>query len=245
MSIWKDTAERYIAVIDIMGIKDFILKKDHLSVKSRIDIFHQIMLDSVESLKKSVDQDYHIDDILKFTFYSDTILIVSKDDSEFSLQNLLIACQVLMASCMFERIQVRGVISYGTITADFNDSLFFGRALVDANHIIDQLHMYGMLVDNRVEKKTQQYANKVIDEYCILQKVPTKSGMIRYYSVNWMETATRISLIKPDRLLNGLYQEISGANRKYLDNTLDFYYNLPQEITDSIESIIASKKKAE
>lgn len=239
---WEETSERFIAVIDIMGIKDFILKKDHQSVKKRVEIFHQIILDSIESLKKPEEEEYFIDDILKFTYFSDTILIVSKDDSEFSLQNLLIACQVLLASCMFERAPVKGIISYGTITADFDDSLFFGRALADTQHVVDHLQMYGVLIDNRVEKKIRQHSKNIIEEHCILQKVPTTSGLIRNYSVNWMEVATKISLIEPDKLLNSFYDEISGVDRKYIDNTLEFYYNLPIEIIDSITAASSYRK---
>ncbi|MEQ9266323.1 MAG: hypothetical protein RLN81_13930, partial [Balneolaceae bacterium] len=238
---WEKTSERFIAVIDLMGIDDFIRKKDHLSVKRRIDIFHHILIDSVKSLKESMkeDYDYDIEEVLKFTFYSETILIVANDDSEFSLQNLLIACQVIVASCIFDRIPVRGVISYGTITADFTDSFFFGRALLDAPKVIDHMYMYGVVIDNRVEKQMKEHLNNVVADHCILGKVHTRSGMIRYYSINWMEIAARISHINPELLLNNFYIEVSGDDRKYLDNTIEFYQTLPKEVSSSIGKILS------
>lgn len=241
---WEKTSERFIAVIDLMGIDDFIRKKDHMSVKKRIEIFHHILIDSVKSLNKSgqKDYDYDIEEVLKFTFYSDTILIVANDDSEFSLQNLLIACQVIVASCIFDRIPVRGVISYGTITADFTDSFFFGRALIDAPRIINHMYMYGIVIDNRVEKKMKEHQNNVVNDHCILGQAHTHSGLIRYYSINWMEIAARISHINPELLLNNFYLEVSGDDRKYLDNTLEFYQNLPKEITSSIERILSKNQ---
>src|SRR5690606_37422411 len=112
-------------------------------------------------------------------------LLISKDNTKKSFYSIIYACQFLLCDSFESRIPMKGAISYGRITADFQKSLFFGKALIDAYALQEQLFIYGIVLDEKVEKRINKQHHFVERFYCIISQTPTKSGSITHHTVNW------------------------------------------------------------
>lgn len=225
---WIETTERYIAFLDIMGFKNYVYRNSHDLVKKRMISLNEILNETEKQIHKISKQLNNIDDPIKTIIFSDSILLFSKDGSKDSLENILFTCQILLTECLEKKIPIKGAISFGRITADFEKSLFFGKGLIDAYELQDQLFMYGVILDEKVEKRLLPN-KKFIDGYCSHCKVHTKSGKINHYTIDWpkwIETKSNFfkekGKITPISVMENFYRDMSGYPRKYVDNTIEF-----------------------
>lgn len=220
-SMWNIKNDRFIAFIDIMGFSNYVYRNAHASVDKRMRAFQDIINDhevGMKSVSKEVQRKHKS---LRTVCFSDSVLLISSDSSYDSLTNILMYSQLVITSCIEKRIPIKGAISYGQITADFDKSLFFGKALIDAYNLADELHMYGIILDDKIESKMDKLKFNP-DPYCIQKKVPTKSGLITHFAIDWKKWMESTTKKKARKELSALYHQVSGQPRKYIDNTLDF-----------------------
>lgn len=220
MNYWNVTNNRYISFIDIMGFTDYVYRNSHATVKKRMDKFHSIVLENENDIKGIAVELSNINEAIKSVIFSDSIILLSIDDSVESLEYMLLAAQCILTSCIESKIPIKGAISYGTITADFDKSLYFGKGLIDAYSLENIVEMYGIILDNKVEKQLQK-TKFDYRPYCCTKKVPTKSGHIRHIAIDWISWAKKFGK-DPIHLIQQFYSQTSGHPRKYIDNTLDF-----------------------
>jgi len=225
---WKDTTERYIAFLDIMGFTNYVYRNSHNVVKKRM-LLIQAVIDKTEAEIHSSSKEFDgIENILKTVIFSDSILIISKDGTKASLDYLLFACQLLLSESFKKEIPMKGAISYGNITADFDKSLFFGKALIDAYSLQEQLFIYGVALDEKAEKKVSSIKD-YMKAYCIRTKVATKSGAITHLIVNWAKWADKMKNDNDSNskvgisIMERFYNDMSGHPRKYIDNTIECF----------------------
>ncbi|MEL7834260.1 hypothetical protein [Fodinibius sp. Rm-B-1B1-1] len=219
---WTETEYRFTAFFDLMGFKNYVFRNKHSYVKKRMVKLHEI-INSVEELDEPLSQGKPPRDLIKTLIFSDSILLTTKNKSSDSLFSIVLTSGYIMARCMVNRIPIKGAISYGQITADFDKSLFFGKSLIDAYQLQDELFMYGVIFDHKAEKKINKN-RKQLSDIITKTKVPTKSGNISHFAINWTKF---FSLIEgADRINNSiqrkLYEQVSGEARKYVDNTIEF-----------------------
>jgi len=215
------TSIRYITFIDIMGFSNFVIRNSHRTVERRMEIFQSI-INSHEAKLKSISKDINNkEDIIRTVAFSDSVLIISSDDSRDSLESILFCSQLIITSCMLNKIPIKGAVSQGKITADFQKSVFFGEPLIDAYNLAEQLHMYGIILDEKVEKKARMMKFD-LNPFCVKTKIPTKNGNITHFAINWVNWMKITYNKKAIFVLESLYEQVSGMPRKYIDNTLDF-----------------------
>lgn len=234
MKGWKETAERYIVFLDVMGFSDLIYRNDHSVVKEKMKKL-SLLVSEIELNNKSKTSGNTVGTVI----FSDSILLIGKDSAQRTLEDILFICQRFLTDALENGIPLKGAMSKGTLTVDFNNSLFFGQPLVDAYKLQDELFMYGIILDHKVEKDTLMN-DKIWQGYCTFTKTPTKSGLINHTSINWIFWANIMDKVKSGLtineitelkgiesnpsidIINEFYAEMTGYPRKYLDNTIDF-----------------------
>ncbi|WNH10851.1 hypothetical protein [Thalassobellus suaedae] len=239
---WKETSNRFIAFIDIMGFSNYVYRNEHSVVKKRMNKLQSILEDTEKKIN-DLKKDTLKSESIKSVIFSDSILLITKGNSEDDLKTILFTCQVFLTNCIIDKIPIKGAISYGTLTADFNKSLFFGKALIDSYNLQEELFMYGIVLDYKIEKQLLKKKDAG-NGYCIQCKTPTKSGNITHYNIDWMcwhntmndlkkikdpndVEKLRLKIDKPTAIkaIQEFYTDMSGYPRKYLDNTIDFINN--------------------
>lgn len=206
---WLDDCKRFVGFFDIMGFKNMLSRDGHASVKDKMDIMNKIILTIQEKTP-----------VLP-VFFSDSVLLVSKDDSENAAQKIIKASTWLICKALENKIPMRGSIAYGLQTADFKKSIHFGQSLIDAFFLQEELHFYGGILHHTFEAFLKNIniieegiAPNITLKHCF---TPLKSGNTKHYYLDWTK-----ALINKDKfsVVSDLYNTASGSKRIYVDNTI-------------------------
>jgi hypothetical protein len=163
---------------------------------------------------------------IKQVLFSDSILIISEDDSINSAHEISLAANWLTSASLFKGIAIKGVMACGKQTADFKRSIHFGKPLLDACLLEKELMLYSVVLHHTAENKMSEYKllnarDSFID---VLQyKTPMKSGNINHYVLDWTKINERINSVD---VMNNLYNCFSGRARICIDNTLEFVHTV-------------------
>lgn len=209
--VWNITANRFVGFIDIMGFKDIVARNSH-------DKIYKMMLKVSDAMRTNesifgIDNEGNEINIRMMT-YSDSIMIYSKDDSPSSLDNFITAISSLADDLFFEEIPHKGAVAFGTMTLDFQKSIFFGQPLIDAYLLQEELNFYGIAVHSSAEYKRGFRSGQSVMEY----NCPFKNGTGMHYTIlpftfiGGVEDVTYESLLKK---VTRLKIKTSGALRKY------------------------------
>lgn len=219
--------EMYVLYADIMGFKERVMRTKHQELeeeleglKNKFDKWIKPFLDNVKTFKVSM--------------FSDSILIVDENTKE-GFNRISKAGLGLMYVALTASFPLKGAIAKGLFSYKEDKQLFFGRALIDAYLLQEQIHYYGIVAHNSIEKDIEEYAKgwlvknkKKGDNPYILSSIPFKSGNISHYHIayNLMSNTREIgndvitthsSIISS---LDKIRHTVSGAPRIYVDKTL-------------------------
>lgn len=220
---FKDS-DRYIAFIDLMGFKNMVLRENHSQIKSKLKDLLEFRNTALEFMGVRYEENKDPKDYeerIKSAAFSDSLIFVTKDDSLKDLKSLFRTLSLMQTYSIKENLPYKGAISHGKLTADFENSLFFGQPLIDAYHLGEQLYYYGIALDNNVERKINEGINsEKIDEnhfsdFLFNHKTPLKNGNVNHYNIKFKE------LNKSH--IQDLYNSVSGITRNYVDNTLSMF----------------------
>ena len=219
-SSWNTTCKRFVAFFDILGFKDMVLRHSHEEVYE--------MLKSFSSAIAVLDYDMQfispgavVRIITKPVVFSDSIILISNDDSMDSALNILSDAGSIIINAIKRKIPIKGAIAHGEQTADLKKSIHFGRPLIDAFELQNELQLYGVVLHYTMEKHLVETGNIAICEYDSIFKypVPMKNGKIIHYIVDWLSLSEgEVNWIES---VSQLYKDISGNPRLYVDNTVD------------------------
>ena len=175
------TKQRYVAMLDIMGFKSMI---ERYKPKTIYQLFKKVY-DEVERQNNFKQLD--------ITIFSDTIIIVSKDDSKSCYEDIVISSSHFANLFIKNGYAINGVIAFGDVTYDKTKNICFGIPITNAHILQEDLFFYGIVLHESANKQRQKYMGIPFQYYnCIDMvidlKVPIKSkGMQVYYCVNWCE----------------------------------------------------------
>lgn len=113
------SANRFVAVLDVMGFKDFVLKNSHETVVETMRTIKNVK----ETLIDGTNPGMRMDTNLRSVQFSDSIFVFSLSDTAQDLLNILHQCRIMMAVCITQKIPMKGAISCGKITAEFSNSI--------------------------------------------------------------------------------------------------------------------------
>ena len=222
---WNNTCNRFVAFLDIMGFKEMVFRNSPNKLYETLKSFRNAIYDIEKSARTSVKMASAGRIIEKTTvkviIFSDSIILVSNDDSAESANDILFSVSAILFKAAQQCIPMKGAIAYGNQTAAFKHSLHFGQPLIDAYELHNELLLYGAVLHNTMEKRLielgmiEKCKGADIFEY----PVPMKSGEIKHYLVSWDWFDGKKEAVET---VLAFYNKVSGNPRKYVDNTLDF-----------------------
>lgn len=245
-TLWNPTCKRFVAFMDIIGFKDMIFRKSHDEVKKTLESFqHAIGVVEREAQKRlalrgketATPESVLGGSIVRPVFFSDSIIFVSSDDSLSSAYRLLWSTEYLVGYALVSGISIKGAIAYGEQTADFDKSIHFGKPLIDAYELQEELLLYGVALHHTMEQHLIDNGMMAQFEDSDLFKWPTpmQAGKISHYLVDWSQY--RPASRKPEAITSGLYRTVSGSSRRYVDNTLEFIDWLAKRKPEILQSV--------
>ena len=214
---------RFVAMLDVMGTKALIGQGQGKRIS-----------DLMESIR-TIEKQYSTDDYVRMTFFSDSIILYTIDDSENSYESILHTSAHIIKFFMERGLGINGCISHGVCTCYYKDGKYItiGQPFVDAHLLQDDLWCYGVFLD----KKAMKIINKrgynadfcpfLLDSAIILKAPAKAKGWTEISMVNWMEFLTPgtgdISIQKDEakRIIKDLYEKYSKAGKGayYIQNT--------------------------
>lgn len=235
---WNDNEDRFVLYLDIMGFKERVSRQDTEKLKKDLMSF-KTKNKKLKPLLKSKDNQ----DLLKMTQFSDSIVVTSPSNTKEDLNRICRAAVILMQTAMETTFALRGSIALGSMVFDETNQLFFGKALVDAYLLEQQLAYYGIVFHESAEKiilsamQEKEIHLPIIDEETNLsamqkkeiylpiidEEVPLKNGKSSHFHIAWylMDKKLKEGNISDDAIqwLKTLRTTVSGTPRIYLDNT--------------------------
>jgi hypothetical protein len=232
---WIETNNKIVAYFDVMGFKDLVFNNPHEDITKKMRKFVQM----VNSLGTAImlNQDGEKTEIQKVVIFSDSIMLISIDDSLSNAIDMMMTSSLILGLSLNLGLPINGCIAFGEFTADFKNSLFLGKPLIDAYLLQKELLVYSIVLHHSFEKR---YGNEVINRQKMFEGkrwfkylTPFKSGKSMHYHLNWIleqrllwknQNDTEEEKNQLNRILNeieNVYLTISGADRVYIDNTLD------------------------
>lgn len=221
---WADDKERLVLYLDIMGFKEHVsrtnitsLKNDLLTFKTKNVKLKPLLVTESERDKK---------DMMKMAQFSDSIVVVSNGNEKNDLNRITKAASILMQTALETGFALRGAIAAGNMVFDEANQLFFGKALVDAYLLEEDLAYYGVVFHESVEKLVSDSLANAGRTYFPIkdERVPFKNGKSSHYHVTWYDIKKNLSRgnIRDEAKdwLRFLRRSVSGKYRIYLDNTL-------------------------
>lgn len=219
---WEPTCNRFVAFLDIMGFKDMVSRKSHEEVYDILNGFSKIS-EQIGRLKP-------VSDLVYITKFSDSIVIFSKDDDIKTFGSFIAIVNIIFAEALIREVPIKGGIAHGKISVNKSGAIFFGQPIIDAYLLEEDVHHYGIAchstIDSYIDKSIVADYN-LFDLY--LEKAILKSGNITHLMCDWYKNTNSFTDIYPDKpmgikeIIKKLYLGVSGAPRRYIDNTLELY----------------------
>jgi hypothetical protein len=124
--------------------------------------------------------------------FSDSIILISHDESEASALALLIYALRVTQMLIASKLPVRGAIAFGDMYVDMAKALFLGKALTQAYALEQSQHWIGVAIDPSVSERFPNLLESDVPlaglRKCLFPRyeVPMKTGPIRQlHTLNW------------------------------------------------------------
>ena len=222
------TKDRFIVYFDLMGFKDLVYRSSHEQVRSIMDIVCRTTKEIEEAEMSILDTDpksrggeFEKAVVLPVVF-SDSIIFISGDNTLYDAKKAIYVASYFLYSLLTENIPVKGALSYGTFSADFEKSSFFGRPLIDAYLLAEETHFYGAVLHNTFDRFLNEIDEKPPPELLSRIPIPMKAGKVTHSYVKW-QFHLKEAQDKTSEIIEKFYEGVSGSTRLYVDNTMKVY----------------------
>lgn len=225
------TAEQFVVFLDILGFKERVFRNNHSAIEKDFRELNEEIIQLVNnSIEDSLDEARVVvvndeekgqdsrnirqegNSPIQLAQFSDSIVLFSNDVSTISLNRIANVASKIMNAALSKGFPLKGSLAQGTMTNDPQKQLFFGRALIDAYMLEEELHYYGIAVHHSAENMVVKNGNTDIFRD---NNLFFKSGRIRHYEIFWYGGDDVIV-----NYLNHIRTTVSGQPRRYIDNTL-------------------------
>lgn len=225
---WLTTTERFIAFIDIMGFKDFILRTNHDEV---FDLMNYIYED--KSYTEAQVPRHDPDQKVITSLYSDSIIITSLNKSKESFNSFLLVVASVSFDLFIRNVPHKGAISYGLISHAPEKNILVGQPLIDAILLHDELLYYGIVLHHSADKKYYEFYADVDSMFNCKYDVQFKNGKAKHTTL-FPRFANKIYnngelREQHDQLfeaIKNLKFKTSGHLRKYIENTISYMIHI-------------------
>lgn len=212
---------RFVLYLDIMGFKERVNRVPINELKEQLLLFktkNKKLKPLLENLKKETQ--------IYMSQFSDSIILVTKGNTLNDLNRICKAAVILMQTALETGFALRGVIANGEMIFDNDNQLFFGKALVDAYLLEEELNYYGVVFHESTEEKVSDALKSNSKYYPIEDTViPLKKGKSKHYHIAWhkMDKKLHEGDMREESIkwLRNMRKTVSGNPRVYLDNTIN------------------------
>jgi hypothetical protein len=223
------TGNRTVAFLDILGFGEMVNETpiNELSKK------YEYLIDTLEHLIRPLfatndhptlfpDHPTHSPWCIK-NIFSDSIILISLDESLMSCLKLLIYSWRLTQVCLSARMPVRGAITFGEIYINQNKNITLGKALTRAYKLEKKQQWIGVSLDENMENLLPELFHQIRDipilsDIFLRYEVPFKEDKRKLlHTLNWrwnmiVESGTR-----------SLFSDSNDKNiKEKVSNTLDY-----------------------
>lgn len=183
-----------IAVCDILGFSNLVETVDLGSVvQNAIGWFRKALHHSVQKgifpHEVPTLRDLNSHQLVGVAWFSDTILLYTKEDSDEAVRELLSIVAWLLFETMIQGItRVRAGIAYGDVFLDPENSLYVGMPIVEAYRLEQAQQWSGAALCPSAEQRIPEVARsgRFADWWITPYEVPLKEGRkISALAVNW------------------------------------------------------------
>ena len=209
--------EKFVLYLDIMGFKERVSRVKVDELKQQLLLFKT----KINKLKPLLKGGKTKKTLINMAQFSDSIVLVTRDCTEDDLNRISKAAAILMQTALQTGFALRGAIAKGNMVFDLENQLFFGKALVDAYLLEEELCYYGVAFHESMEDSILNTKKDLpIEDIAI----PLKKGKSKHYHVAWYKV--KANLQKGDissialEWLKDIRKTVSGNPRVYLDNTI-------------------------
>lgn len=210
---WQDDAPRLVLYADFMGFKNRVFSTKHDELKVLLENFNDIFHRRMQPLQMGGN--------LKFVQFSDSILIVANgtDARMFNLISKAAIC--IMHEALKNKFGIKGVIAQGVFSFDEKKGLYFGRPLVDAYLLHEEIKYYGIVVHHSAENIVKNNMNNC-NPYS-KSNIYIEKGKVAHYHLCWNLIDTSLAPKDITSLcsswLDVIEETVSGNPRQYIDRT--------------------------
>ena len=234
--------EKFVLYLDIMGFKERVNRVDVEDLKEQLLLFKT----KNTKLKPLLNGGQPGNTLIEMAQFSDSIVLVSRDTTIDDLNRISKAATILMQTALQTGFALRGAIAKGDMVFDNDNQLFFGKALVDAYLLEEELCYYGVVFHESMEAVISSSLAKN-EKYMAIEdiKVPLKKGKSNHYHIAWYNIKGNYQKgdirLLARKWLKSLRENVSGNPRVYLDNTLDII-NIDNQNKSESESEVGDQK---
>ena len=136
-----DKKEKFVLYLDIMGFKERVNRVNVEELKQQLLQFKT----KNKKLKPLLNGGQPDNTLIEMAQFSDSIVLVSRDSTTDDLNRISKAATILMQTALQTGFALRGAMAKGDMVFDNAHQLFFGKALVDAYLLEEELCYYGVV----------------------------------------------------------------------------------------------------
>ena len=174
----KENNDKFVLYLDIMGFKERVNKVDIEELKSQLKLF------KTKNIKLNPLLTGKSETLIHMAQFSDSIVLVTRDTTINDLNRISKAATILMQTGLQTGFALRGAITKGKMVFDNENQLFFGKALVDAYLLEEELCYYGVAFHESMEESiTDALTKKTMPIEDVL--IPLKKGKSKHYHIAW------------------------------------------------------------
>jgi hypothetical protein len=206
---------RWVAFFDILGFSDEV-------VKANSDYHYFSILNSYNEVLEALSRKCDVDSKnLLHTWFSDSFIIYSKNDSPKAYVTLQSVAKQFMTTCLFNRVPLRGAISFGPLYANKTTQTFIGKALVEAYHASEEQNWIGFVLTEAAINKVNEYGIFPQRHGFAKTQVPTKKSTI-ITSMAYTFFQGEANFANPAiRILEDIKQSVPDYCKVKYDNTIN------------------------
>lgn len=220
---WDADVPRLILYADFMGFKNRIFSSEHKDLKSLLITFNESWHKKLQPLQISGD--------LKFVQFSDSILLVANGTNTKMFNLITKAATCMIHEALKINFGIKGVIAQGVFSFDENKGLYFGRPLVDAYLLHEEIKYYGIVVHHSAENTVK--INISNNNPYSKNDVYIERGKVAHYHLCWNLLDTNLApkdiTYMCNSWLDAIEETVSGSPRQYIDRTREILRNDQQE----------------
>ena len=210
---------RLVLYADFMGFKSRVFSSTHTELKELLKRFNKRWHNKLKQLQLGGN--------LKFVQFSDSILVVANGTGAKMFNLISKAAICMMHEALKIRFGIKGVLAQGLFSFDEGTGLYFGRPLVDAYLLHEEIKYYGIVVHHSAENtvKNNQSQNNPYSK----TDVYIDKGKVAHYHLCWnlIDESLSPNVITPscNVWLDAIEETVSGAPRQYIDKTREIMRN--------------------